>query len=1391
MALDYKTDCDSLEELDDISDIGSDVEFQIASMARRKRVASAPGVVPPKRPRRETAVGPTPNTSCSPIPSPPCSSTQSQQPSLGTSRRASLRAVPRNKGNQGITAGEIYEAICSGKSAIVAVVDEWLESYKEGQEEGLLVLINLIVRCCGCKGVVSREMFDTMQNVEVISMLTKEFDEDSVNYPLCSPGHQWKRFKASLCEFVQVLVRSCQNGVLHDEYLFSSLLALLIGLSDSQVRAFRHTSTLLAMKLMTGLMKVSVVVYAQLQTSQRRYNIESSKSAQDRATVMLEDLQAMITELQENKEELSSLTNGTFRGVFVHRYRDSVAEIRAACIEELGVWLREDPEEFLNDQYLKYLGWMLHDKQSSVRLQCVHALQGLYQKRDFIGRLELFFSRFKGRILAMVLDKDPDVAVEVIHLLLLIQQYDREEECLSEEECSNIYPLVFVSHHGLASAAGAFFYSKLKSMMASEYQELVTGGNKAAFINMLISFYIQCQFHDHGAYLVDSLWGVAGSELRDWETMTSLLLHESEEKQGLIYEEEGVLIELMMCAIRQAAEANLPVGRAHGKRILSTKDKKTQAQDRRRITTHFIPLLPQLLAKYSADVEKVCLLLKAPLYFDLETYSSSRRLEKYLDLLLSQICSIVEKHTEASVLEACTRLACALCSNSFTFSARAQRAFGQLLDCLTECFTTHFNDVLQGTADEDEMYSAATAFKRIAAFSSAKDLTSLELFDPCLQLLKRGVKSRDFDKEFMVPALKCAAFHLIWARANVTNSTFTEVQLKRLKKEMHSFCSVCKHCLSLGQAEIRDQAFELLCDLLLLYSTGSVRSEPSLRLLASLPSDSLRSELAAFLLDFIFTDPEDDELTADKPRIKHSYIHTSNQEYGECSGSSQWSNSSRLPASRHRWLENVEVAKRALQILPSLKTYISAAKSKKVTEPCTKSFKKTEIIVHDDLFPAKLNFFLMVAREITPFLKLYQTDKPMLPFMCNDLTTMLKSLMERFVKSSVMKNATNPVKLLKVDHEDTDNHMDVTKLKVGFATERAFEEHVKNSGAERLRLEFRQSCARQEEEEEKMKIAALQRKRIQLAGYCKLVIHGVLDLSSATDLFKHYSKFYKEFGDIIKETLSKSKLISPVQSAKTICLTLQQLFSERISNNSSGQDLGEIRDLAKKLAMSFGIDLHRVRKPLVSLHRDGIDFAFRNSEQGRLHPPNLAFLEILSEFSFKLLHQDRIQLSEFLKAEYPIAAFSWPLVRMYKCSLEYISLSKTGEEAGREEKNGTAKRKKTQGSVSSDSSESWLDSSSIRNLSTPPLTSTAVRGQKRPPPHTQPGPTRFDKGSFLYESEDEFSNRLCLIEEDDAEGQEEEEAEIEEFERDSDQDSAYTLPSTRHTSISQLEDFSQ
>lgn len=67
--------------------------------------------------------------------------------------------------------------------------------------------------------------------------------QDSSAYPLSSVGPQWRRFRESLCEFVSQLVRRCQHSLLYDDFLFSTLVPLLTGLADSQVRAFRHTST--------------------------------------------------------------------------------------------------------------------------------------------------------------------------------------------------------------------------------------------------------------------------------------------------------------------------------------------------------------------------------------------------------------------------------------------------------------------------------------------------------------------------------------------------------------------------------------------------------------------------------------------------------------------------------------------------------------------------------------------------------------------------------------------------------------------------------------------------------------------------------------------------------------------------------------------------------------------------------------------------------------------------------------------------------------------------------------------------------------------------------------------------------------------------------------------
>lgn len=41
---------------------------------------------------------------------------------------------------------------------------------------------------------------------------------------------------------------------------------------------------------------------------------------------------------------------------------------------EIGVWMKKFHQNFLDDSYLKYIGWTLHDKVGEVRLKCLQVM---------------------------------------------------------------------------------------------------------------------------------------------------------------------------------------------------------------------------------------------------------------------------------------------------------------------------------------------------------------------------------------------------------------------------------------------------------------------------------------------------------------------------------------------------------------------------------------------------------------------------------------------------------------------------------------------------------------------------------------------------------------------------------------------------------------------------------------------------------------------------------------------------------------------------------------------------------------------------------------------------------------------------------------------------------
>ena len=49
--------------------------------------------------------------------------------------------------------------------------------------------------------------------------------------------------QACFHSFIPLVMEHCRNSIVYDEYMLDTLVVWLVGFTDSQVRAFRHTCT--------------------------------------------------------------------------------------------------------------------------------------------------------------------------------------------------------------------------------------------------------------------------------------------------------------------------------------------------------------------------------------------------------------------------------------------------------------------------------------------------------------------------------------------------------------------------------------------------------------------------------------------------------------------------------------------------------------------------------------------------------------------------------------------------------------------------------------------------------------------------------------------------------------------------------------------------------------------------------------------------------------------------------------------------------------------------------------------------------------------------------------------------------------------------------------------
>ena len=89
--------------------------------------------------------------------------------------------------------------------------------------------------------------------------------------------------------------------------------------------------------------------------------------------------------------------------------------------------------------------------------------------------------------------------------------------------------------------------------------------------------------------------------------------------------------------------------------------------------------------------------------------------------------------------------------------------------------------------------------------------------------------------------------------------------------------------------------------------------------------------------------------------------------------------------------------------------------------------------MNDPLTVAKLQFFSFLVAVLQPFLKSHQTDEPMVPFLFDDIFSLLQQILQTVVKPDLLINCKDFGDLMKLDLDKRNPFMKLKDMTIGFS----------------------------------------------------------------------------------------------------------------------------------------------------------------------------------------------------------------------------------------------------------------------------------------------------------------------------------------------------------------------
>lgn len=309
------------------------------------------------------------------------------------------------------------------------MVDDWVAAYDADSCLAALQLLNCVLWACNVRQELRLSDLEREDPALMLAELQEGFEAaGAADYPLSARNKTklGKTLTKNYSEFWSRWACSVLSTVTDTEKISRLVITWLMTMTSSGYRPLRHASTTACFNVLLGCSKKCSNLSNELDDVSRLLSNQSVLRGGASAD-LVDSVSCQLASLEK-------LTQMLFDGVFVQRFRDVDQHIRAEAVSSLVLWTEAYTKVFLDNSYLRYLGWALSDRSSLVRNAALEALGSLLCNVYHQESLTALTLRFKERLLEMA-ERDVEMSVrnqscEILTILYkadMISQEDLQE----------------------------------------------------------------------------------------------------------------------------------------------------------------------------------------------------------------------------------------------------------------------------------------------------------------------------------------------------------------------------------------------------------------------------------------------------------------------------------------------------------------------------------------------------------------------------------------------------------------------------------------------------------------------------------------------------------------------------------------------------------------------------------------------------------------------------------------------------------------------------------------------------------------------------------------------------------------------------------------------------